>query len=115
MPLTSIGIFRIFAVINKNNLMCSYNITLSDTLVEQVRPSFADDKALEQWLQQQIEDLLLDYYVSRIEAQSTTPPPCQYTEEEVAQRVLQATTDVDAGRNLMAHEEFKKQVRSWLN
>ena len=49
------------------------------------------------------------------QAQSTTPPPCQYTEEEVVQRVLQATADVDAGRNLMTHEEFKKQVRSWLN
>ena len=95
--------------------MCSYNITLSDTLVEKVRPTFADDKALEQWLQQQMEDVLFDYYVTHLEAQSTTPPPCQYTEEEVVQRVLQATADVDAGRNLMTHEEFKKQVRSWLN
>ena len=43
--------------------MCSYNITLSDTLVEKVRSSFADDKALEHWLQQQIEGLLLDYYM----------------------------------------------------
>ena len=42
-------------------------------------------------------------------------PPCQYTEEEVVQRVLQATADVDAGRGLISHEEFKKQVRSWLN
>ena len=95
--------------------MCSYNITLNDTLVEKVRPTFADDKALGQWLQQQIEDLLLDYYFSHLEAQNTNPPPCQYTEEEVVQRVLQATADVDAGRNLMTHEEFKKQVRSWLN
>ena len=47
--------------------------------------------------------------------QSTTPPPCQYTEEEVVQRVQQATADVDAGRGLVSHEEFKKQVRSWLN
>ena len=42
--------------------MCSYNITLSDTLVEKVRPSFADDEALALWLQEQIEALLLDYY-----------------------------------------------------
>lgn len=53
--------------------------------------------------------------MDQLEAQSTTPPPCQYTEKEVVQRVLQATADVDAGRNLMTHEEFKKQVRSWLN
>ena len=95
--------------------MCSYNITLSDTLVEKVRPSFPDDEALRLWLQQQAEDFLLDYYFSHLEAQSTTPPPCQYTEEEVVQRVLQATADVDAGRNLMTHEEFKKEVRSWFN
>lgn len=43
--------------------MCSYNITLSDTLMEKVRPAFADDKALEQWLQQQMEELLLNFYL----------------------------------------------------
>ena len=95
--------------------MCSYNITLSDTLVEKVRPSFADDNALRLWLQQQMEEILLDYYAAQLEAKNTTPPPCQYTEEEVVQRVLQATADVDAGRGLVSHEEFKKQVQSWLN
>lgn len=45
----------------------------------------------------------------KMKARSATPP-CQYTEEEVVQRVLQATADVDAGRGLMSHEEFKKQV-----
>lgn len=95
--------------------MCSYNITLSDALVEKVRPSFADDNALQLWLQQQMEEILLDYYVTQLEAKNTTPSPCQYTEEEVVQRVLQATADVDAGRGLVSHEEFKKIVRSWLN
>lgn len=42
--------------------MCSYNITLNDNLVEKVRPSFADDQALTLWLQQKIEELLLDFY-----------------------------------------------------
>ncbi len=95
--------------------MCSYNITLSDALVEKVRSSFADDNALQLWLQQQMEEILLDYYVTQLEAKNTTQPPCQYTEEEVVQRVLQATADVDAGRGLVSHEEFKKIVRSWLN
>ena len=40
--------------------MCSYNITLSETLVEKVRPSFADDNALQLWLQQQVEEILLN-------------------------------------------------------
>ena len=41
--------------------MCSYTITLDDTIVEKVRPSFADDQALTLWLQQQMEELLLHY------------------------------------------------------
>ncbi len=77
--------------------MCSYNITLNDSLVEKVRPSFPDDQALTLWLQQRMEELLLDYYVCQLEAKSTTPPPCQYTVEEAVQRVIQATTDVDKG------------------
>ena len=54
------------------------------------------------------EDLL-----DQIEDKSTTPPPCQYTVEEAVQRVLQATADVDAGRNLMPLEEFEKLVATW--
>lgn len=44
---------------------------------------------------------------------ATAQPPCQYTEEEVVQRVLKATADVDAGRNLMTLEEFEKLVETW--
>jgi lipid A disaccharide synthetase len=43
-------------------IMCSINITLNDALVEKVRPSFADNEALERWLQQQMETVLLAYY-----------------------------------------------------
>ena len=93
--------------------MCSYNITLSDTLVEKVRPTFADDKALEQWLQQQMEDVLFDYYVTHHEAQSTTPPPCQYTEEEVVQRVLQATAEAESGIGCLTLDEFEALVETW--
>ena len=41
--------------------MCSYNITLDDTLVKQVKPSFTNEKALKLWLQQQMEELLRNY------------------------------------------------------
>ena len=57
----------------------------------------------------------LEELLDQIEAQSPTPPPCRYTKEEVVQRVLQATADVEAGRGLMSHEELKKLVRSWYN
>lgn len=97
--------------------MCSYNITLNDSLIEKVRPSFADDKALECWLQQQMEEFLLNLYLQQMagkkEAQSAVTPPCQYTEEEAIQRILKATADVDAGRDLMTVEEFETLVASW--
>lgn len=67
-----------------------------------------DEDLDERYNAQSFEDLL-----DQIEAQSATPPPCQYTIEEAVQRVLQATADVDAGRGLMSHEEFSKLVRSW--
>ena len=55
----------------------------------------------------------LEELLDQIEAQSPTPPPCRYTKEEMVQRVLQATADVEAGRGLMSLEEFEKLVASW--
>lgn len=57
----------------------------------------------------------LEELLDQMEAQSTTPPPCQYTVEEAIQRVLQATADVDAKKGLISHEVFEKQVRSWYH
>ncbi len=48
--------------------MCTYNITLNDTLVEQVRNSFEDEQALERWLQEQMELALLRLYNSQRQA-----------------------------------------------
>ena len=42
--------------------MCSYNITIDDSIIEKVRPSFANEADLERWLQQQMEQLLLGFY-----------------------------------------------------
>ena len=49
--------------------MCSYNITLEDALVEKIRPSFANDEELELWLKQQLEALLVRYYIQESERQ----------------------------------------------
>lgn len=45
--------------------MCNINITLSDTLVEKARISFPDNKALELWLNQQLEEYLLSQYLQQ--------------------------------------------------
>ena len=80
----------------------------------------SNDKSVEEYFDKAKENLdkrfdaqSFDELLDQLEAQSTTPPPCQYTVEEAVQRVIRATADVDAGRGLMAHEEFEKLVRSW--
>lgn len=38
--------------------MCTYNITLNDTLVQKARPAFPDDSSLQRWLQEQVASAL---------------------------------------------------------
>ena len=47
------------------------------------------------------------------QAQSPTPPPCQYTEEEVVQRVLQATAEAESGIGCLTLDEFETLVETW--
>lgn len=39
--------------------MCTYNISIDDALMERVRPAFADNAAIKDWMQSQVEVLLL--------------------------------------------------------
>ena len=48
--------------------MCTYNISLSDAAIDRIRPAFKDDAAVKEWLQQQLELLVLQFKV-------TTPQP----------------------------------------
>ena len=41
--------------------MCTYNISVNDTVIETIRPAFADEKALEQWLQRQMDMILIEF------------------------------------------------------
>ena len=41
--------------------MCNYIIPLNDELVRQTRQSFADEAEMNNWLQRQVEALLIDY------------------------------------------------------
>ena len=38
--------------------MCTYNIAIDDTLLERVKPAFADNAAINAWMQSQVEMLL---------------------------------------------------------
>ena len=74
--------------------MCTYNISISDAVIDGVRPAFADDDALSRWLQQQIELLLIQYATnlkradsdgkslsSRLRGIATAPKDFDYKEE----------------------------------
>ena len=41
--------------------MCMYNISLNDELVSQARQSFTNDDAMTEWLQRQVEALLIEF------------------------------------------------------
>ena len=41
--------------------MCKYNITLNDEVVSETRRSFASEAAMDAWLQQQVEALLVTF------------------------------------------------------
>lgn len=80
--------------------MCSYNITLNDALVEKVRPSFADNVALEQWLQQQMEAVLVAYYElleKRAKARKTIEAMRQQSEQN--------------GNSEMTLDEINEEIR----
>lgn len=43
----------------KYTIMCTYNITLNDNLVERARPAIGADTDIGQWMQRQMETLLI--------------------------------------------------------
>lgn len=45
--------------------MCIYNITLNDELLNETRRSFASKTAMDAWLQQQVEAMLMSYNASQ--------------------------------------------------
>ena len=49
----------------KNKSMCTYNISIDDTLMERVRPAFADNAAIRAWMQSQVEILLWQMVVEK--------------------------------------------------
>lgn len=45
--------------IEKIHIMCTYSISVDDTILERVKPALPDDKAVEAWMQSQVDILLL--------------------------------------------------------
>ena len=58
--------------------MCIRTIHINDNLLEQVRPVFPSDDELQQWLEEQIESVLMN-----LVAQLKPNTPCSYSDEEM--------------------------------
>jgi len=41
--------------------MCTYNLSINDSVMESIRPAFASEEALSRWMQEQMEQLMLQY------------------------------------------------------
>lgn len=55
--------------------MCTYNITVNDTLIEQARPAIGADTDIEKWMQRQVETLLIRLAVApQHNAKATAEP-----------------------------------------
>ena len=52
--------------------MCTYNISIDDTLMERVRPAFADNAAIRAWMQSQVEILLWQMVADKTEKTAPT-------------------------------------------
>lgn len=67
--------------------MCTYTFTLDDKLVEQVRPAFRDNNAIQEWLQSQME-LFVRQYVKKIAQKKKA-------EDDIAERISQLSNLLD--------------------
>ena len=45
--------------IEKTHIMCTYSISVDDAVIERVKPALPDNKAVEAWMQSQMDILLL--------------------------------------------------------
>ena len=88
--------------------MCTYSITLSDSLVDKVRPEFPNDEALQRWFEEQIEDALI-----RFGAQKKPASPCSYTDEEMYAIVKQRLQSLEEGTaKLVDGDEVFAEIQS---
>lgn len=85
----------------KQKIMCMYNISLNDELVMQTRQSFASESAMTQWLQQQVEALLVSFNAN------------QQAVRQKARKVIEAMRlqSEQNGNDTMTLEEINDEIR----
>lgn len=87
--------------------MCTYNITLEDSLIERVRPAFRSEDALQQWMTEKMRALLLSFPTS------SSVPPCSYSDEEMSSIVKSRLQSLECGTaELIDGDEMFSQIRT---
>ena len=77
--------------------MCTYSITLSDTLIEQARPAIGADTDISKWMQRQMEAILIRLATAqRNNSKDTTD---QYAPDLEAILAMPLLDNADVGLN----------------
>lgn len=87
--------------------MCTFNITIDDTLLERVRPAFSSDDALQLWVTDRVKAMLQNY--------SETQPvlPCSYSEEEAYSIVKNRLQKLESGTaELIDGDDCLSEIRT---
>lgn len=97
-----------FAVgINDITAMCTYNITVDESALRKVQPSF-NREAFGRWLQRHVDELVAD-----IVAEPHSESPIAHTEEEMKAIVEERLRRLDAGETMtIPGEQVFAQLRT---
>ena len=85
--------------------MCTRTIHINDKLLEQVRLVFPSDDDLQQWLEEQMESVLMN-----LSTQLKSKTPCSYTDEEMYSIVKERLQSLEDGTAVLVDgdEVFSK-------
>ena len=75
--------------------MCTYSISVDDTILEKVKPALPDDKSVEAWMQSQMDILLLQLAESL-----THKPKAQTSPSSRLRGIANAPKDFDYKQEL---------------
>ncbi|MBO4402327.1 MAG: hypothetical protein J5792_01390 [Bacteroidales bacterium] len=88
--------------------MCTCNIRINDTLFGRVRSVFQSEESFQQWLEEQVESVLLKF-----DDEIREVPPCSYSEEEMKAIVEERLKSLEDGTaKLLDGEEVFAQIRA---
>ncbi len=87
--------------------MCTYSITLDDSLMERVRQAFSSEAALQSWMTEQMKKMLTSFCARKY------APPYSYNEEEMYHIVETRLNKLESGEaELVDGDIMFSQIRS---